>query len=92
MSPPVVSAEVVGRYAKHGLVEAGAAAVDQFIARLLARAHDATMAIGDPAEARGILRVAWSFSDELATTVSGFDRLAFLGAVSWRESDLDEQS
>jgi len=57
-------------------------AVEQFIARVLHRAHQAALAVGAPEEARAILDVAESFADELATKLAGFDRVAFVGVVT----------
>jgi hypothetical protein len=82
MNPPAGSAEVVGRHAKHDLVDHGMESVEQLIARVLGRAHRAAMAGGAPDEARAILDVAESFADELATANPGFDRLAFVAAVT----------
>ena len=66
---------------EHDVVELGIEAIDQFIAGVLARAHRAALAGGEPAEARAILDVAQLFADELATAVADFDRMAFLVAV-----------
>jgi hypothetical protein len=56
--------------------------VEQRIAGVLGRAHQEALAGGAPDEARAILDVAQSFADELAAADSGFDRLAFLEAVT----------
>jgi ABC-type transporter Mla subunit MlaD len=56
--------------------------VDQLIARVLGRAHQAAMALDAPDEARAILDLAQSFADELAGADPRFDRLAFLVAVT----------
>jgi hypothetical protein len=82
VKPPAGSAEVVGRDANHDRVDLGMEPVDQLIARVLGRAHRAAMAGGAPDEARAILDVAESFADELATANPGFDRLAFVAAVT----------
>jgi hypothetical protein len=58
------------------------APVDQFIARVLHRAHQAAIAVDAPGEARAILDVAQSFAEELATASPGFDRMAFVAAVT----------
>jgi hypothetical protein len=63
-------------------VEPVSESADQLIARVLRNAHQAAMAGGAPDEARSILEVAESFADELWATDSGFDRLAFLGAIT----------
>jgi hypothetical protein len=57
-------------------------AIDQFIARVLHRSHQAALAVGAPDEARAILDVAQSFADELARAQAGFDRVAFVAAVT----------
>ena len=72
----------MGGYAMHHLVDLGTEAVDHLIARVLRRAHQAAMAVGEPGEARAILDVAQSFADELATALAGFDRLAFVAAIT----------
>ena len=71
MNPPAASPEVMDR-----------PAIDQFIARVLHRSHQVALALGEPDQARAILDVAQSFADELARTDAGFDRLAFLAAVT----------
>jgi hypothetical protein len=38
--------------------------------------------VGEPDQARAILDVAQSFADELASADTGFDRLAFVAAVT----------
>ena len=82
MNPPAESVEVVGRYVNRDLVDRGIEAVEQWIARVLGRAHQEAMATGAPDEARAILDVADAFADELARADSGFDRVAFLMAVT----------
>jgi hypothetical protein len=70
VTPPSDTTEVIGR------------GVDQFIAQVLGRAHQAAMAVSAPDAARAILTVAEAFADELAAADSHFDRLAFLVAVT----------
>jgi phosphomevalonate kinase len=82
VNPYANSPEVMGGYAMHRLVDLDTEAVDHLIARVLRRAHQAAMAVGEPEEARAILDVAQSFADELATALAGFDRLAFVAAVT----------
>ncbi|MFL5840554.1 MAG: hypothetical protein ACJ77Z_08910 [Thermoleophilaceae bacterium] len=82
MNPSIDSAQLVGRYAKRDRVDVGTEAVDHLIARVLGRAHQAALAVRAPDEARAILDVAQAFADELATADSGFDRLAFLEAIT----------
>jgi hypothetical protein len=71
VNPPSASPEVIDR-----------SAIDQFIARVLHRSHQAALAVGAPDEARVILDVAQSFADELVRADAGFDRLAFVAAVT----------
>jgi hypothetical protein len=82
VNPPVGSADVVGRSANHDLVDLGIETVERFIAGVLGRAHQTAIALGAPDEARAILDVAQLFADELARAGSGFDRLAFVAAVT----------
>ena len=62
-------------------------AFDQFIARVLRRAHHAAEAAQAPGEARAILDVAQLFADDLAQTDLPFDRLRFIEAVTEDLSD-----
>ena len=73
---------VVGRYMNHALLEGDAEAVDQFVARVLRRAHQSAEARNAPSEARAILDVAHLFADELIASQPGFDRLGFVGAAT----------
>jgi hypothetical protein len=57
-------------------------AVDQFIARVLRRAHRTAESVGAPDEARAILHVAQLFADDLAETDPQFDRLRFIEAAT----------
>ena len=57
-------------------------AVDQFIARVLRRAHQTARALDASDEARTILYLAQSFADELAAANPRFDRLGFIEAVT----------
>jgi hypothetical protein len=73
---------VVGRYVNHALVEGDLEAVDQFVARVLRRAHESAEARNAPNEARAILGVAHLFADELTVSHAGFDRLGFVAAAT----------
>jgi hypothetical protein len=81
VTPPVDSAEVASRSARHDLVNRDIETVELRIAGVLGRAHQAALAAGAPGEARAILDLAQSFARELAKADSGFDRMAFLEAV-----------
>lgn len=74
------SRTALGRYA--ALVEGEAEAVDQFVARVLRRAHDAAEARNAPSDARAILDVAHQFADELTASHPGFDRFSFVAAAT----------
>ena len=73
---------VVGRYMNHALLEGDAEAVDQFVARVLRRAHQSAEARNAADEARAILGVAHLFADELTASHPGFDRLGFVAAAT----------
>ena len=73
---------VLGRYLTPALVEGDAEAVDQFVARVLRRAHENAEARNAPNEARAILGVAHLFADELTASHPGFDRLGFVAAAT----------
>ena len=64
------------------LVEGDPEAVDQFVARVLRRAHQSAEARNAPDEARAILDVAHRFADELIASDPGFDRFGFVGAAT----------
>jgi hypothetical protein len=70
----------------HPFVESDLEAVDQFVARVLRRAHQAAEAEDEMGTARAILDLAHMFADELTVTVPGFDRLAFVEAATERTS------
>jgi hypothetical protein len=76
------SRTAVDRYTTAALVEGDAEAVDQFVARVLHRAHEAAEARNAPSEARAILDVAQMFADELIAGDPGFDRLSFVVAAT----------
>ena len=76
------SRSVVARYMNHALVEGDLEAVDQFVARVLRRAHESAEARNAPNEARAILGVAHLFADELTANHPGFDRLGFVAAAT----------
>jgi hypothetical protein len=56
--------------------------VDQFVARVLRRAHQTAEARNAPSEARAILGVAQLFADEWTAGDAGFDRLGFVTAAT----------
>jgi hypothetical protein len=56
--------------------------VDQFVARVLRRAHQTAEARNAPSEARAILGVAQLFADELTGSHPGFDRVGFVEAAT----------
>jgi hypothetical protein len=70
------------RYIDHALVEGDEEAVDQFVARVLRRAHESAEARNAPNEARAILEVAHLFADELIASQPEFDRLGFVEAAT----------
>ena len=76
------SRTVVGRDTNHALVESDLEAVDQFVARVLRRAHENAEARNAPNEARAILGVAHLFADELTASHPEFDRLGFVAAAT----------
>jgi hypothetical protein len=76
------SRSIVGRYMNHALVEGDPEAVDQFVARVLRRAHRSAEARNEPSEARAILGVAHLFADELTASDAGFDRFGFITAAT----------
>jgi hypothetical protein len=85
MSPSLAGPDggsVLGRYVNHALVEVDAEAVDQFVARVLRRAHERAEARNAPNEARAILEVAHLFADELIVSQPEFDRLGFVEAAT----------
>jgi hypothetical protein len=73
---------VVDRYVNHSLLEGDAEAVDQFVARVLRRAHQSAEARNAADEARAILGVAHLFGEELTAGHPGFDRLGFVAAAT----------
>jgi hypothetical protein len=76
------SLRVVSRSMDHALVEGDSEAVDQFVARVLRRAHQSAEARNAVNEARAILGVAHLFADELIASDPGFDRLGFVTAAT----------
>jgi hypothetical protein len=78
----VDSRSVVARYVNHALVEGEPEAVDQFVARVLRRAHESAEARNAPNEARAILAVAYLFADELTASQPAFDRPGFVAAAT----------
>jgi hypothetical protein len=69
-------------HTNHGLVEGAEEAVDQFVARVLRRAHESAEARNAPNEARAILELAHLFADELIASQPEFDRLGFVEAAT----------
>ena len=76
------SLTVVSRSMDHALVEGDSEAVDQFVARVLRRAHQSAEARNAVNEARAILGVAHLFADELTAGHPGFDRFGFVAAAT----------
>jgi hypothetical protein len=76
------SLSVVSRSMDHALVEGDSEAVDQFVARVLRRAHQSAEARNAVNEARAILGVAHLFADELIASDPGFDCLGFVTAAT----------
>jgi hypothetical protein len=72
----------VDRYMDHALAEGDAETVDQFVARVLRRAHENAEARNAPTDARAILGVAHMFADELTASYPEFDRLGFVAAAT----------
>lgn len=70
------------RYLSRALVESDEEAVDQFVARVLRRAHERAEARNAPSEARAILGLAHLFADELIVSQPEFDRLGFVEAAT----------
>jgi hypothetical protein len=60
--------------------------VDQFVARVLCRAHQTAEARNAPSEARAVLGVAQLFADELTGSDPRFDRVGFVEAATERSS------
>ncbi len=56
--------------------------VEQYIAEVLGRAHQAAEALHEPDEARAILHVAQLFAEDLARTDLRFDRVQFIEAIT----------
>ena len=77
-----VSPDNVGRYIDQAPVESDAEAVDQFVARVLCRAHQSAEDRNAPNEARAILDVAQMFADELVARDPAFDRFGFVEAAT----------
>jgi hypothetical protein len=85
MNPSLAGADsrsVVGCSIDHTLVEGDPEAVDQFVARVLRRAHQAAEARNAMDEARAILGLAHLFADELTAGHPGFDRVGFVTGVT----------
>jgi hypothetical protein len=76
------SGSVGARHTNPALVEGAEEAVDQFVARVLRRAHESAEARNAPNEARAILEVAHLFADEWIASQPEFDRLGFVEAAT----------
>jgi hypothetical protein len=76
------SASFGSRYTDHALVERDEEAVDQFVARVLRRAHESAEARNAPNEARAILELAHLFADEMIASQPEFDRFGFVEAAT----------
>ena len=70
------------RSMNQALVEGDPETVEQFVARVLRRAHRTAEARDEPCEARAILGVAELFADELIAGDPGFDRFSFVVAAT----------
>ncbi len=66
----------------HPPVPGEAVSVEQYMADVLGRAHQAAEARHEPDEARAILHVAQLFAEDLAKTDLRFDRAQFIGAIT----------
>jgi len=78
MITSAVSLDNAGRYLDD---EIEAEAIDQFVARVLCRAHRSAEARNAPSEARAILDLAQMFADELIARDPAFDRVRFVEAA-----------
>ena len=79
MITSAVSLDNAGRYLDD---EIEAEAIDQFVARVLCRAHRSAEARNAPSEARAILDLAQMFADELIARDPAFDRFGFVAAAT----------
>jgi len=79
MITSAVSLDNAGRYLDD---EIEAEAIDQFVARVLCRAHRSAEARNAPSEARAILDLAQMFADELIARDPAFDRFGFVEAAT----------
>jgi hypothetical protein len=66
----------------HPAVPGEPVSVEQYIADVLGRAHQAAEALHEPDEARAILHVAQLFAEDLARTDLRFDRVQFIEAIT----------
>jgi hypothetical protein len=76
------SGSVGARSTSDALIEGAEEAVDQFVARVLRRAHERAEARNAPNEARAILEVAHLFADEMIASRPEFDRFGFVEAAT----------
>jgi hypothetical protein len=79
MITSAVNLDNAGRYLDD---EIEAEAIDQFVARVLCRAHRSAEARNAPSEARAILDLAQMFADELIARDPAFDRFGFVEAAT----------
>ena len=81
-SSVALDSRTVGRYIESRARRGRSEAVDQFVARVLRRAHESAEARNAPNEARAILDVAQMFADELIASDPAFDRFSFVVAAT----------
>jgi len=60
--------------------------ITRFIAHVLRHAHEKTLALNAPNDARGVLYVAHCFADELALANPRFERLRFIQEATEHQS------
>jgi hypothetical protein len=82
-SPAAVDgADTAASFASHPRLAREYRTLEEFIARVLHRAHQAAQASDAPGEARTVLGLAQLFADELAAIGEEFDRLQFIHAAT----------
>jgi hypothetical protein len=74
--------EIGGPFPGHPSAPGKSLIVEEFIAHVLRRAHDAALASDAPDEARTVLDVAHLFADELADIGRQLDRVRFIEAAT----------
>jgi hypothetical protein len=70
-----------GRFT-HPPVPSRPVSIEEYVADVLRRAHQAAEAVNEPDEARAVLHVAQLFADDLGTRDLRFDRVEFIGAIT----------